>query len=104
MPCGPQYSRELGNTLISINGLSVCPAPNCPTSPYACRKRNVVCPASTPTPNISNSNLVFNSPRLVGVDDFTPKRLCRTPANVLLYLPNSPGNDGNLVGRIVSNQ
>src|ERR1700716_2726209 len=30
LPVGPQYSREFGNTSISMNGLQVWPAPNCP--------------------------------------------------------------------------
>src|SRR5262245_39739745 len=104
MPVGPQYSSELGNTSGSMNGLHVCPAPNAPTSPYACRRRNVVCPSSTPVTNSSNSNVVFRSPSTVGVEDRTPRRLCRTPANVLLSQQNSSPNDGSLVTRIVSNQ
>src|SRR5215471_21064698 len=104
MPVGPQYSSELGNTSGSINGLQVCPAPNCPNSPYACLKRNVVCPSSTPTPNSSNSKVVFSSPRLVCVELLAPKRVCRTPANVLWSWPYSPSNEGSLVTRMVSNQ
>ena len=30
MPFGPQYSSEFGNTSMSMNGLQVWPAPNCP--------------------------------------------------------------------------
>ena len=41
---------------------------------------------------------------LVGVDVLTPRRLCRTPANVLLSLPNSSSNDGSFVRRSVSYQ
>ena len=33
IPFGPQYSSELGNTSMSMNGLQVWPAPNCPSSP-----------------------------------------------------------------------
>ena len=40
-------------------------------------------------PNSSNSKMVFSSPSAVGVEDLTPRRLCRTPANVLLSSPNS---------------
>ena len=40
----------------------------------------------------------------VGVEDLTPRRLWRTPANVLLSSPNSFSNDGSLVTRRVSNQ
>src|SRR4029453_12507169 len=104
MPVGPQYSSELGNTSGSINGLHVCPAPNFPNSPYACRSRNVVCPSSTPTPNNSNSNKVFSAPIGVGESVLTPKRVWRTPAKVLLFLPNSPVKEGNLVILRVSNQ
>ena len=33
MPVGPQYSSELGNTSMSMNGLQYWPAPQCPNSP-----------------------------------------------------------------------
>ena len=33
IPVGPQYSTEFGNTSMSMNGLQVWPAPNCPNSP-----------------------------------------------------------------------
>ncbi len=55
-------------------------------------------------PNISNSNVVFSSPAAVGRPVLTPKRVCRTPANVLPSLPNSSSNDGNFTTRRVSNQ
>jgi len=80
MPVGPQYSSELGNTSMSMNGLQVWPAPTCPNSPQAWRKRNVVWPASTPVPNSSNSKIVLISPTSVGMKPFTPRRLWRTPA------------------------
>ena len=48
-------------------------------------------------PNSSNSNVVFNSPRSVGVDVPTPRRLWRTPAHELKSSPNSFSNDGSLV-------
>ncbi len=66
MPFGPQYSIELGKTSGSMNGLQVCPAPICPSSPQAWRRRKVVCPASAPTPNSSNSKIVLSSPSFVG--------------------------------------
>ena len=56
IPFGPQYSFVFGNTSGSTKVLQFWPAPNWPNSPYACRKRKVVCPASTPVPNNSNSN------------------------------------------------
>ena len=62
MPFGPQYSIELGKTSGSMNGLHVWPAPKWPSSPYACRSRNVVWPASTPVPKSSYSNTVLSSP------------------------------------------
>src|SRR6476646_7022895 len=86
-PVGPQYSSEFGNASGSVNGLQYWPAPNAPSSPQAWRRRKVVCPESTPVPNSSNSNMVFKSPIVVGVDDLTPRRLCRTPANVLSSSP-----------------
>ena len=104
IPVGPQYSSEFGKTSGSMNGLSVWPAPNAPSSPQAWRRRIVVWPASTPVPNMSNSNLVFSSPRSVGDDVLTPKRVWRTPAKVLLSLPNCSLDEGSLVTRIVSNQ
>src|SRR5262249_43299248 len=104
MPDGPQYSSELGKMPVSENGLSVCRAPNAPTSPQACRSRMVVCPASAPTPNMSISNRVFRSPSDVGVEDLKPRRLCRTPANVLSFSPNCFSTDGSFVTRMVSNQ
>ena len=39
-----------------------------------------------------------------GVKLFTPKRVCRTPKNVLPSGPNSPLKEGNCVGRSTSNQ
>ena len=56
MPFGPQYSRMFGKTSTSMNWLLVWPAPNCFHWPHAWRRRIVVWPASTPTPNMSNSN------------------------------------------------
>src|SRR4029078_9213750 len=103
-PVGPQYSSEFGNTSGSVNGLQYLPAPKAPTQHQAWRSRNVVWPESTPVPNNSNSKIVFRSPRSVGVVDFTPKRLCRTPANVLWFSPNCFSNDGSLVTRSVSDQ
>src|SRR4029453_11741560 len=103
-PVGPQYSSELGNASGSVNGLQYWPAPNWPSSPQAWRSRNVVWPESTPVPNNSNSKMVLSSPRLVGVDVLTPRRLCLTPAKLLWSLPNSPSNVGSLVTRKVSNQ
>ena len=64
----------------------------------------MVCPSSTPVPNISNSKVVRTSPMSVGIKPFTPSRLCRTPAKVLPSLPNCSSNDGRRVTRIVSNQ
>ena len=64
----------------------------------------MVCPESTPVPNSSNSKMVFNGPRSVGVYDLTPRRLWRTPMNVLLSSPNSFANFGSLVRRRVSYQ
>ncbi len=55
-------------------------------------------------PNNSNSNCVFSSPSAVGDEVFTPKRVCRTPANQLPSWPNSSLYDGSFVTRIVSNQ
>ena len=55
-------------------------------------------------PNSSNSKIVLSSPSAVGVEDLKPRRLCRTPANVLLSSPNSFANFGSLVKRKVSNQ
>src|SRR6185295_3839902 len=103
-PVGPQYSSELGNASGSVNGLQYWPAPKAPSSPHAWRRRNVVCPSSTPVPNSSNSKMVFRSPAVVGVVDLKPRRLCRTPANVLLSAPNSLATLGNLVMRSVSYQ
>ena len=80
MPFGPQYSMEFGNTSGSMKGLQVWPAPICPSSPQAWRRRNVVCPASTPVPNSSNSKMVLTSPTSVGMKPLTPRRLWRTPA------------------------
>ena len=33
IPVGPQYSIELGNTSMSMNGLQYWPAPTLPSSP-----------------------------------------------------------------------
>src|SRR5688572_30452938 len=104
MPFGPQYSIEFGNTSMSMNGLQVWPAPNLPSSPQACRRRNVVWPASTPVPNSSNSKIVRSSPACVGVKLLTPSRLCRTPANQLPSGANSSSNEGSFVGLTTSNQ
>ena len=87
IPFGPQYSIEFGKTSGSMNGLQVWPAPNWPSSPQAWRRRNVVCPASTPVPNSSNSKIVLISPTSVGMKPFTPSRLWRTPAK---KWPSSP--------------
>src|SRR3982751_2209224 len=103
-PVGPQYSSELGKASGSVNGLQYWPAPKVPTSPHAWRRRKVVWPASTPVPNSSNSKIVFRSPNAVGVEDLTPNRVCRTPANTFPPGLNSPLNDGNWVGRSTSNQ
>ena len=67
MPVGPQYSTVFGNTSPSMNRLLVCPAPNSPSSAHTWRTRMVVSPASSPTPNRSNSKMVFSSPRSVGM-------------------------------------
>ena len=75
-----------------------------PSSPHAWRRRKVVCPSSTPVPNSSNSKMVFSSPRLGRASALTPRRLWRTPANVLLSSPNSFVDDGSLVRRSVSYQ
>ena len=48
--------------------------------------------------------MVLNSPIAVGVEDLTPRRLWRTPANVLLSSPNSFATFGSLVTRRVSYQ
>src|SRR4029079_8924655 len=104
MPVGPQYSSEFGKMSGSVNGLQYWPAPNCPSSPHAWRRRNVVCPSSTPVPNSSNSKIVFKSPCEVGGEDLKPRRLWRTPANVLLSSPNSSSTFGSLVNRRVSYQ
>src|SRR4030095_6838039 len=104
MPVGPQYSTELGNTSISINGLQYCPAPKCPNWPYAWRKRMVVWPASTPVPNISNSNCVKSFPTGVGKVDFTPSLDCLTLAKKLPSGANSSSNDGSFVGLTTSYQ
>src|SRR4029453_3621583 len=104
MPVGPQYSSELGYTSGAGKGLQYWPAPKVPSSPQACRSRNVVCPESTPVPNSSNSKIVFSSPRSVGVDVLNPSRLCRTPAKVLSSQQNSSLKDGSFVTRKVSNQ
>src|SRR5215470_13250931 len=104
IPFGPQYSSSFGKMSGSMKVLQYCPAPKSPSSPQACRNRNVVWPASSPTPNNSNSKTVFNSPYLVGVYVLTPNRVCRTLSQKCLSSPNSPANDGNLVGRTTSNQ
>ena len=87
-----------------MNGLQVWPAPNWPSSPQAWRRRNVVCPASTPVPNSSNSKIVLISPTSVGMKPFTPRRLWRTPAKKRPSSPYSFSYDGSLVGRRTSNQ
>ncbi len=104
MAFGPQYSMELGKTSMSMNGLQVWPAPIWPSSPQAWRRRKVVCPASAPTPNSSNSKVVLSSPRLVGMKPFTPSRLWRTPAKKWPSPPYSSAYAGSLVGRRTSNQ
>src|SRR5204863_4867953 len=104
MPFGPQYSFVFGNTSGSTNTLQFWPAPKCPNSPYACRRRNVVWPASAPVPNNSNSNFVISSPYLVGVDDLTPKRDCLTLKYAFPLGANSSLKAGSFTGRTVSNQ
>src|SRR5580704_11152507 len=104
IPLGPQYSIEFGKTSGSINGLQLCPTPKWPSSPHACRSRNVVCPASTPVPKSSNSKIVFRSPNEVGVDDLTPNLVCRTLKKACPFGPNSFAKAGNFVGRTTSNQ
>ncbi len=104
IPFGPQYSTEFGNTSGSMNGLQVWPAPNAPSSPQAWRRRNVVCPASTPVPKSSNSKIVLTSPTSVGMKPFTPSRLWRTPKKVWPSSPYWFSKAGSLVGRSTSNQ
>ena len=55
-------------------------------------------------PNSSNSNCVFSSPSPVGVEVFTPNRVCLTPAKKLPSFPYSSATDGSLLTRIVSYQ
>ena len=89
---------------MSMKGLQVWPAPTWPSSPQACRRRNVVWPASTPVPKSSNSKMVLISPALGGDEALHAERLWRTPAKKWPSSPNSFSNAGSLVGRSTSNQ
>ncbi len=89
---------------MSIQLVLVWPASSGPQLAQAWRRRMVVWPSSTPTPNRSNSNLAFSGMPPASMPPCTPNRLWRTLRIAWPLLPSAPEVVGMREGRRAASQ